>query len=95
VATQNTTSLPYIYPGDAINLRYEAFPYEKDDQFPGRILSVSNVPAPYQEVGKYNTLPCTDGVIDLITRSSSRLKRAGSVTTAGRWHFPVGRSSAC
>ncbi|MEY8770533.1 HlyD family secretion protein [Erwinia sp. ACCC 02193] len=58
------TSMPYVHPGDAINLRYEAFPFEKYGQFPGRILSISNVPASYQEMGKYNTLPRTDGVIE-------------------------------
>lgn len=58
------TSMPYVHQGDAINLRYEAFPFEKYGQFPGRILSISNVPASYQEMGKYNTLPRTDGVIE-------------------------------
>ncbi|MEI2266801.1 HlyD family secretion protein [Erwinia sp. CGal63] len=58
------TSVPYVHPGDAINLRYEAFPFEKYGQFPGHILSISNVPASYQEMGKYNTLPRTDGVIE-------------------------------
>lgn len=58
------TSMPYVHQGDAINLRYEAFPFEKYGQFPGRIVSISNVPASYQEMGKYNTVPRTDGVIE-------------------------------
>ena len=57
------TSVPYLHPGDGINLRYEAFPFEKYGQFPGRILSISNVSASFQEMGKYNSIPRTDGVI--------------------------------
>ena len=38
-------SLPYVKIGDGINIRYEAFPSDKFGQFPGRIESISSVPA--------------------------------------------------
>ncbi|WP_380182595.1 HlyD family secretion protein [Kalamiella sp. sgz302252] len=80
------TSVPYVHPGDAINLRYEAFPFEKYGQFPGRILSISKVPASYQEMGKYNTLPRTDGVIEpyykvIVSLEKSRFSYQGKPLT--------------
>ncbi len=51
------SSLPYVTPGDSINIRYEAFPFEKFGQFPGKILSISSVPASAQEMAMYNNVP--------------------------------------
>lgn len=48
-------SVPYIHPGDKINIRYEAYPYQKFGQFPGRISSISRVPASAQEMSTYNS----------------------------------------
>lgn len=46
------SSIPWVHPGDSINIRYEAFPFEKYGQFPGRIMSVSRVPASEQELAQ-------------------------------------------
>jgi len=51
------SSLPYVNPGDSINIRYEAFPFEKFGQFPGKIMSISSVPASTQEMSSYNNVP--------------------------------------
>lgn len=48
-------SVPYIRQGDKINIRYEAYPYQKFGQFPGRIVSISRVPASPQEMSTYNS----------------------------------------
>ncbi|MBW7984845.1 HlyD family secretion protein [Enterobacillus tribolii] len=53
------SSLPYVHAGDSVNIRYEAFPFEKFGQFPGRIASISNVPASPQEMALYNNIPQT------------------------------------
>lgn len=50
-------SRPYINPGDTINIRYAAFPYEKYGQFPGRIVSVSSAPASSRELEGYSSAP--------------------------------------
>jgi len=47
------TSIPYVKPGDIINIRYDAFPADKFGQFPGEILSISSVPASRQEISEY------------------------------------------
>ena len=39
------SSVPYVNRGDHINVRYDAFPYEKFGQFPGVIESIAYVPA--------------------------------------------------
>ncbi|WP_159566134.1 HlyD family secretion protein [Budvicia diplopodorum] len=49
-------SLPYLKPGDAINIRYDAFPSDKFGQFPGTIMSISSVPATRQEMAEYNNV---------------------------------------
>lgn len=51
------SSLPYIKPGDPVNIRYEAFPFEKFGQFAGRIVSVSSVPASAQEIARSRGVP--------------------------------------
>lgn len=33
------TAIPWIKTGDAINVRYDAFPYQKYGQFPGTVLA--------------------------------------------------------
>ncbi|AJJ63374.1 HlyD family secretion protein [Yersinia aldovae] len=50
-------AIPYITVGDFVNVRYEAFPFEKFGQFPGRIETVSSVPASTQEMASYNSTP--------------------------------------
>lgn len=49
-------SLPYVSPGDTINIRYDAFPSGKFGQFPGVISSISSVPATRQEMAEYNNV---------------------------------------
>ncbi|EPA9085937.1 HlyD family secretion protein [Serratia marcescens] len=51
------TSVPYVSAGDGINIRYDAFPYEKFGQFPGRIESIAYVPASIQEMSTYSSSP--------------------------------------
>lgn len=51
------SSVPYVAAGDAINIRYDAFPYEKFGQFPGRIESIAYVPASIQEMSTYSSSP--------------------------------------
>ncbi|WP_145483306.1 HlyD family secretion protein [Yersinia rohdei] len=50
-------AIPYITIGDRVNVRYDAFPFEKFGQFPGRIETISTVPAPTQEMASYNSIP--------------------------------------
>lgn len=52
-------SIPYVKPGDVINIRYDAFPADKFGQFPGKILSISSVPTSRQEMSEYTNV--TDG----------------------------------
>lgn len=52
-------SIPYVKPGDRINIRYEAFPYEKFGQFAGKIESISTIPASQQELNYYGNVPRT------------------------------------
>ncbi|MFK3709079.1 HlyD family secretion protein [Leclercia adecarboxylata] len=49
-------SLPYVKPGDIMNIRYDAFPSDKFGQFPGEIVSISSVPASRQEMGEYTNV---------------------------------------
>lgn len=55
------SSAPYVSAGDAINIRYDAFPYEKFGQFPGRIDSIAYVPASVQEMSTYSSSPVHQG----------------------------------
>nr|WP_145586077.1 HlyD family secretion protein [Yersinia kristensenii] len=50
-------AVPYITAGDRVNVRYDAFPFEKFGQFPGRIETLSSVPASTQEMASYNSTP--------------------------------------
>lgn len=49
-------SIPYVKPGDVINIRYDAFPSDKFGQFPGKILSISSVPTSRQELSEYTNV---------------------------------------
>ena len=51
------SSIPYIKIGDPVNLRYQAFPYEKFGQFAGKITAISNVPASNNELLRYGSAP--------------------------------------
>ncbi|GAB2929913.1 HlyD family secretion protein [Hafnia psychrotolerans] len=50
-------SLPYVKPGEYINIRYEAYPFEKYGQFPGKVESVSSAPVSEQELNSYSSAP--------------------------------------
>jgi membrane fusion protein len=50
-------SIPYVSTGDKINIRYDAYPYEKFGQFSGEILSISSVPVSSQELNSYSNAP--------------------------------------
>ncbi|WP_349290185.1 MULTISPECIES: HlyD family efflux transporter periplasmic adaptor subunit [unclassified Tatumella] len=50
------SSVPYVSPGDAVNLRYDAYPFQKFGQFPGRIKSVSRIPASAKELMMYSSI---------------------------------------
>lgn len=45
--------VPFIHPGDKVNIRYDAYPYEKFGQFSGEIASLSRVPATDSEMMSY------------------------------------------
>jgi len=55
-------SIPYVNSGDSINIRYDAFPFEKFGQFPGVIDSVVYVPASNQELSTYSSSPIRQSV---------------------------------
>lgn len=57
VAWLPNESVPYVKPGELINIRYEAYPFEKYGQFPGRVESVSSAPASEQELNSYSSAP--------------------------------------
>ncbi len=57
VAWLPNESLPYVKPGEHINIRYEAYPFEKYGQFPGRVESVSSAPVSEQELNSYSSAP--------------------------------------
>lgn len=50
-------AVPYINPGDMVNIRYEAFPAEKFGQFAATVLLVSKTPASSQEMLTYQGAP--------------------------------------
>lgn len=50
-------SVPFIEIGNPVNVRYEAFPFQKYGQFTGRIISISHVPAPLKEMQQYSYSP--------------------------------------
>ncbi|WP_430999692.1 HlyD family secretion protein [Klebsiella pneumoniae] len=49
-------TIPYLKTGDTINIRYDAFPSDKFGQFPGKIISVSSMPASRQEMSEYTNV---------------------------------------
>lgn len=49
-------SIPYLKPGDTVNIRYDAFPSDKFGQFPGKIISISSIPASRQEMAEYTNV---------------------------------------
>lgn len=51
------SSLPYVKINDKVNIRYTAFPSEKYGQFPGKIASISYIPASREEMSNYNSAP--------------------------------------
>ncbi|GBU14600.1 colicin V secretion protein [Enterobacterales bacterium] len=57
VAWLPNESLPYVKPGEHINIRYEAYPFEKYGQFPGQVQSVSSAPVSEQELNSYSSAP--------------------------------------
>lgn len=57
VAWLPNESVPYVKPGEEINIRYEAYPFEKYGQFPGRVQSVSSAPVSEQELNSYSSAP--------------------------------------
>lgn len=50
-------AIPYIAPGDKVNVRYEAFPSGKFGQFSGTISLISKAPASTQEMLTYQGAP--------------------------------------
>ncbi|MBT0730805.1 HlyD family secretion protein [Rosenbergiella nectarea] len=46
-------SVPFVRPGDKVNIRYDAYPYQKFGQFSGEITSLSRVPATDSEMMSY------------------------------------------
>lgn len=49
-------TIPYVKPGDTINIRYDAFPADKFGQFPGKVISISSVPASRQKMAEYTNV---------------------------------------
>ncbi|MFV7496578.1 HlyD family secretion protein [Klebsiella michiganensis] len=49
-------TIPYVKPGDTINIRYDAFPADKFGQFPGKVISIYSVPASRQEMAEYTNV---------------------------------------
>ena len=49
-------TIPYLKTGDTINIRYDAFPSDKFGQFPGKIISISSMPASRQEMSEYTNV---------------------------------------
>lgn len=50
-------AIPYISPGDRVNIRYEAFPSQKFGQFAGTVSVISRAPASPQEMLTYQGAP--------------------------------------
>ncbi len=49
------TALPFVKLNEGINIRYDAFPSDKFGQFPGKVVSVSSLPASPQEMSGYTS----------------------------------------
>jgi membrane fusion protein len=50
-------SVPYVAVNDRINIRYDAFPFEKFGQFSGKIIAMATVPSTAQEMSNYTSAP--------------------------------------
>ncbi|WP_159564344.1 HlyD family secretion protein [Budvicia diplopodorum] len=50
-------ALPFVRPGEPVNVRYDAFPFEKFGQFPAEVVSVSSIPASVHELNSYKNSP--------------------------------------
>jgi len=50
-------SIPWVHPGDPINIRYSAWPSAKFGQFPGTIVSVPSAPASPAELSAWTSAP--------------------------------------
>lgn len=59
VAWLPNESVPYVKAGEHINIRYEAYPFEKYGQFPGKVESISSAPVSEQELNSYASAPRT------------------------------------
>lgn len=58
-------SLPYVKIYDGVSIRYDAFPAEKFGQFPGKIKSISYIPASKDEMSGYSSAPQNNmGVVE-------------------------------
>ncbi|WP_276552602.1 HlyD family secretion protein [Erwinia mallotivora] len=53
-------AVPFLRPGDRVNIRYDAFPSEKFGLYPGHIVAVAGVPATFQEMATYPSAPGID-----------------------------------
>lgn len=51
------SAISFVKLNDEINIRYEAFPFEKFGQFKGNIRSISTLPASLQELSFYKNMP--------------------------------------
>lgn len=51
------SAISFIKQDDEVNIRYEAFPFEKFGQFKGKIRTISTLPASLQELSFYKNLP--------------------------------------
>lgn len=51
------SAVSFINTDDEVNIRYEAFPFEKFGQFKGKIKHISTLPASLQELSFYKNLP--------------------------------------
>lgn len=54
------SAISFINPEDKLNIRYEAFPFEKFGQFEGSIKHISTIPASLQELAFYKNIPAAD-----------------------------------
>lgn len=50
-------AIPFVNINDTVNIRYEAFPFEKFGQFEGKIQHISTLPVSLQELNLYKNLP--------------------------------------
>lgn len=60
------SAISFIKQDDEVNIRYEAFPFEKFGQFKGKIQVISTLPVSQQELSFYKNFPqFTDQIIPL------------------------------